>query len=56
VTVIDDSTMVTNNLGSASAVIDSYLGGRPVYLLHQLTTTEFCGSLGMSVARNDRAL
>ena len=33
VTVIDDSTMVQENLGSASDVIDSYLGERPVFLI-----------------------
>ena len=33
VTVIDDSTIVQENLGSAAAVIDSYLGQRPVFLI-----------------------
>jgi hypothetical protein len=33
VTVIDDSTIVQRGLGSASAVIDSYLGQRPVFLI-----------------------
>ena len=33
VTVIDDSTMVQQGLGSAAEVIDSYLGVRPVYLI-----------------------
>lgn len=33
VTVIDDSTIVQQRLGSAVAVIDSYLGVRPVYLI-----------------------
>jgi len=33
VTVIDDSTIVQENLGSVAAVIDSYLGRRPVFLI-----------------------
>jgi hypothetical protein len=33
ITVIDDSTIVEQHLGSVSAVIDSYLGERPVYLI-----------------------
>ena len=33
ITVIDDSTIVQDNLGSVSQVIDSYLGERPVYLI-----------------------
>lgn len=33
VTVIDDSTIVEDNLGDVNAVIDSYLGTRPVYLI-----------------------
>lgn len=33
VTVIDDSTIVQERLGSASAVVDSYLGVRPVYVI-----------------------
>ena len=33
VTVIDDSTIVGENLGSVAAVIDSYLGQRPVFLI-----------------------
>jgi hypothetical protein len=33
VTVIDDSTIVQEKLGSVSQVIDSYLGERPVYLI-----------------------
>jgi Protein O-mannosyl-transferase TMEM260-like len=33
VTVIDDSTIVQQDLGSVSQVIDSYLGERPVYLI-----------------------
>jgi hypothetical protein len=33
VTVIDDSTIVQHDLGSANDVINSYLGQRPVYLL-----------------------
>jgi len=33
VTVIDDSTIVQHDLGTASDVINSYLGQRPVYLL-----------------------
>ena len=32
-TVIDDSTIVQQRLGSATAVIDSYLGVRPVYVI-----------------------
>lgn len=32
-TVIDDSTIVQQRLGSVAAVIDSYLGVRPVYLI-----------------------
>ena len=32
-TVIDDSTIVQQNLGSATEVINSYLGKRPVYLI-----------------------
>ena len=32
-TVIDDSTIVEQRLGSAAAAIDSYLGIRPVYLI-----------------------
>jgi len=33
VTVIDDSTIVQENLGSVAEVIDSYLGERPVFLI-----------------------
>lgn len=33
VTVIDDSTIVQERLGSPAAVIDSYLGTRPVFLI-----------------------
>jgi len=33
VTVIDDSTIVQHDLGSATDVIDSYLGQRPVFIL-----------------------
>ncbi|MGI8929450.1 MAG: protein O-mannosyl-transferase family [Candidatus Limnocylindrales bacterium] len=33
VTVIDDSTIVQERLGTAAEVIDSYLGLRPVYLI-----------------------
>jgi hypothetical protein len=33
ITVIDDSTIVQENLGSVSQVIDSYLGERPVFLI-----------------------
>lgn len=33
VTVIDDSTIVQQGLGSVSQVIDSYLGERPVFLI-----------------------
>ncbi len=33
VTVIDDSTLVQQDLGSANDVIDSYLGKRPVYII-----------------------
>ena len=33
VTVIDDSTIVQQDLGSANEVIDSYLGKRPVYII-----------------------
>jgi hypothetical protein len=33
VTVIDDSTIVQQNLGSVKDVINSYLGERPVYLI-----------------------
>jgi hypothetical protein len=33
VTIIDDRTMLDEHLGSASQVIDSYLGKRPVYLI-----------------------
>lgn len=33
VTVIDDSTIVQQHLGSVSLVVDSYLGRRPVFLI-----------------------
>ena len=33
ITVIDDSTIVQQNLGSAKDVINSYLGKRPVYII-----------------------
>jgi hypothetical protein len=33
VTVIDDSTIVEEQLGGVTAVIDSYLGRRPVFLI-----------------------
>ena len=33
VTVIDDSTIVQQDLGSAAEVVDSYLGKRPVFLI-----------------------
>ena len=33
ITVIDDSTIVQQDLGSVSQVIDSYLGERPVFLI-----------------------
>jgi len=33
ITVIDDSTIVQQNLGSVAAVIDSYLGQRPIFLI-----------------------
>jgi hypothetical protein len=33
VSVIDDSTITQHNLGSATAVIDSHLGTRPVFVI-----------------------
>jgi hypothetical protein len=33
VTIIDDRTMLDQNLGSAQQVLDSYIGKRPLYLI-----------------------
>jgi hypothetical protein len=35
VTVIDDSNIAWDHLGSVSAVVNTYLGSRPVYVIRQ---------------------
>jgi hypothetical protein len=63
VTVIDDSTIVNEDLGNVNAVIDSYLGQRPVFLIRlsydlpsfeeRYVLTPLSGVLGSPVYRVD---